>query len=148
MKKTFFDRHAEAIKSGLYEEGMINGFRKAAHAVDRRAHGYSVGQSSARVTTQECDALMRLVSIEQPRVSRKQCEKGRDYLQKHRRKLGDRERAILDNLSHFTLIDYHDAGECGLAFYVPIYRAYSKDGSSFAYYATAWQSGGGFEIVD
>ena len=142
MKQTFYDRHRAAILSGAYPEGMINGFRKAYHAVGRERKGYTTGARSAAVSYGELRILLDLIADNKPRVTDPQCAKGKAYLEKHRRKLGTREQAVLDALEYFQLIGFRDEGNNGLPFLIPVYRAVATNSRSFDYCCVAWQSGG------
>lgn len=142
MKASFYDRHRAAIQSGIYPEGMINGFRKGYHAAARAQAGWSNSATAAKVTLAECQRLIDLIAHHEPRVTAEQCAKGLAYLQKHRRKLGARELHVVDNLSHFRLIGFRDEGRNGVAFLIPVYMAVAQDGKSFCYSAASWQSGG------
>lgn len=142
MKASFYERHRAAIQSGIYPEGMINGFRKGYHAAARAQAGWSNSSTAAKVTLEQCQRLIDLIALQEPRVTAEQCAKGLAYLQKYRRKLGVRELHVIDNLDHFRLIGFNDQGRNGVAFLIPVYLAVAKDGKSFGYCAASWQSGG------
>lgn len=141
-KVSFYERHRAAIQSGIYPEGMINGFRKGYHAAHRRERAYSVGSTAAKVSTEQCAQLIHLIAQHEPRVTAEQCAKGLAWLRKHHKKLAARELHVLDNLDHFRLTGFYDIGTNGFLFIVPVYMAVSKDKKSFSYYAASWQSGG------
>jgi len=52
---------------------------------------------------------------------------------------GYREEEVLNNFSHFELVDWNDSSnyyqaQAGIKNYVPVYRVVAKDGSSFEYF--------------
>ncbi len=57
-------------------------------------------------------------------------------------------REVVDNFDHFMFEGFEDMTSSAYEWphLVPRYRVVARDGTSFVYYARAWQSGGGIEI--
>lgn len=142
-----YAKHYSTLNSGTVGESFIRGMRNAMHSQFRRARGYSVGATAAKMSDDELALLLKRIEVEKPRIEEKQTAKGLEWLRDRRNKkyFSDSDRAIVANFSHFTLEGFEDIGDRG-AFYVPIYRVHALDGSSFSYHAVAWQSGGGVEV--
>lgn len=153
-----FLQHKAAIESGAIGETFIRGFRAALHADARRSYGVSVSGVAPKISPQEVEELLTLIHTNPPKIEAVQAEKGLTWLkdkwktprgvERKNNPFGRREEYVLENFSHFSLVDFYDAGRNGWAFYLPVYRVHAKDGASFDYYAGSWQSGGnGPEII-
>jgi hypothetical protein len=158
-------KHSKPYKARLAQlegatvgESFINGMRRALHTLDRKRNKLSTSITSSGMTKEELDALLDIVYEKHPRIEDAQAAKGIAWLltkwktpngkERKHNPYGYREQQVLENFSHFTLVDFHDISRNYCAFYVPVYRVHSKDGATFDYYAAAWQSGGnGPEIV-
>jgi hypothetical protein len=98
--------------------------------------------------------LFGLISQYTPRICDEQARKGIAWLrdqwktpkgiERKRNPFSYRETVVLDNFSHFTLVDLQDAATCtaisrGLHSYLPVYRVHDTAGRSFDYVAGCWQ---------
>jgi len=81
--------------------------------------------------------------IDTKKLTPEQNEKGFKYLydlyksptgkERVNNPFGDREEEVLNNFSHFELVDWYDNGNQYYKNYVPVYRVVAKDGSGFEY---------------
>lgn len=152
----FYKRHMNAIKSGTYPEGLIQGYRRAYHSADRQRSGWSTGATAAKTKGGELSAIWEAITEHKPRVEAAQEEKGIAYLrnvwrtpkgaERQRNPFGPQEQAILEAFDHFRLVDFWDVGRHH-SFIIPVYRVVARDGSYFDYYCAAWQSGGSGPII-
>lgn len=151
-------KSAAEINSGEISESFIRGFRKALHAAQRTAQGYSTSCTAPKIAFEELDKLLTLIREKQPRVTVAQGEKGAAWLRNLYKTPKGRERLnnpfsahdvkVLENYSHFTLVDFEELNQSrGLAFWVPVYRMIAITGESFDYYAVSWQSGGNGPVI-
>jgi hypothetical protein len=147
-----FKRHMAQLNTGYYPEGFIQGLRKAMHNRDRKAMGWSTSKSFSGMNSEELDQLLERVYSEEPVIMPEQAAKGLAWLldkwktptgkERKHNPFGAREINVLENFRRFRLVDFYDAGNGYMSFYVPVYRVESITGNSFDYYAAAWQSGG------
>ena len=147
-KKTAYERYVDELKSGTVDAAFIRGFRKALHAADRDRRGYHGSRTAPKLDWQDAVHILRMLPDFAPRVGPKLERQGLEWLKDRRRKeLGDRERSVVENFSHFTLTDMYDAGNAHGCFFLPVWTVHSKDGRRFSYVAGSWQSGFGAKIV-
>lgn len=147
-----YNTHKAALESGTVGESFVNGMRRALHALDRKAANLSTSSTSSKMTRAELDDLLGMIYEKQPRIEPNQSAKGLAWLmdkwktprgvERKNNPYGYREQNVLANFSHFTLVDFYDAGNHYRSFFLPVYRVHSKDCGSFDYYAASWQSGG------
>jgi hypothetical protein len=153
-----FKRHMAQLDTGYYPEGFIQGLRKAMHNRDRKSLGWSTSKSFSGMTSEEIDALLDRISFESPVITPEQAAKGLAWLldkwktpkgrERKNNPFSSREISVLENFRRFRLVDFYNVSQAMMALYVPVYRVEAHDGSSFDYYAAAWQSGGnGPEII-
>lgn len=147
-----YNTRTAQLQTGVVGESFINGMRRAMHTLDRKRNNVSTSITASGMTREELDELLESIWQNSPTVEPSQAAKGLAWLldkwktptgkERKNSPYGARERHVLENFSHFTLVDFYDASGNDWAFFVPVYRVHSTDGSQFDYYACSWQAGG------
>ncbi len=140
-----FQKHIEAIKSGVVTKTNVIGIRKAINANERREYGYSVGSTAPNVTPSEIDQAYGLLATVKPRVTGELHDTGLKLLRSPRyAKRLSPYRSIIDDITSFHLVGYEqDDGNTS-----PRYAARDSKGREFEFVNVPWQSGGnGPQIV-
>ena len=141
------NKHLDDIKAGTVTKTNVIGIRKAINADERRARGYSVSSTCAKLSSSDVAALERALADHEPRVTGELHDSGLKLLRSPRyRKRLESVADIIEHLDSFHLVAFDRIGQAGL-YSVPVYRARGA-GRSFLFRNIAWQSGGdGPEIV-
>lgn len=129
-----YNRYVESVTSPYISEQEILNIRKVIN--------------NNRLGDHDIHELVTLMGDNEPRIEPDQAEKGLTWLmnqwktpkgkERKNNPFGYREEEVLDNFDHFTLAGLYNtatyqAREMGFHSYMPIYRVYAKDGSSFDY---------------
>jgi hypothetical protein len=140
LSKTY-RRHLAAIEADAVTKSNIIGLRKIFNMQTRRDLRLSVSRTAPRITEAEVRLLADAIAINQPRVTGELHDSGVKLLQnpRYRRRWTKAEAAIIADLDHFRLAGFEDHR---MGQHTPVYRAFSKDGRSFAFWNIPWQSGG------
>jgi hypothetical protein len=130
--------HLAAIAKGEVDKSNVTGIRKALNATARRLSGLSVSRTAAKVDGFE---LVEAVHANRPRVVGELHDSGIKLLRDRRyaKRFTYGQRDVIDNLSHFRLVDFEEVGRY---YFVPVFAVYHPDGRSFRFYNVPWQSGG------
>jgi hypothetical protein len=126
-------RHKAAVQSGRIEKTNIIGIRKAINAIERG------GEPSAMI-----DAVFKLecaIAEHRPAVVGSLHDSGLKVLRNPRyaKRWTARQQLTIANLDHFELIRFDRLGDRG-RYSVPVYRAVSRSGGSFAFRNIPWQT--------
>lgn len=135
-------RHAKAICGDDVTGSTIRGLKKIFNADWRKSGHYSVSVVAPKVTPEEAETLRELIAEKMPRITGELDASGRKLLlnRRYAKRLAPVADIIAD-LDCFRLIGFDDCGESAGNF-IPLYRAFARDGRSFAFVNVPWQSGG------
>jgi len=124
-------RHMAAVQSGKVDKTNIIGIRKAINAIERG------GESDAMVNA--VFELERAIAERPPIVTGRLHDSGLKVLRNPRyaKRWSQRQDLTISNLDHFELIRFDRIGRWQS---VPVYRAVSRSGGSFAFRNIPWQT--------
>lgn len=139
-----FHAHLDAIRAGEVTKTNVIGLRKTLNAAERISAGYSVSITTPKAAYDH-DALADMTQALhdlKPRIVGALHDSGVKMLQSKRyaKQLANYA-DIIAELDHFRLVGFEMIGSRLMKAF-PVYRAYARNGTSFAFYVIPWQSGG------
>lgn len=126
-------RHMAAVTAGKVEKTNVIGIRKAINAMER-------GNWPAAMIDAQFE-LEQAIAERRPTVAGALHETGLKVLQnpRYKKRWSQRQQLTIANLDHFELIRFDRIGR-GFRYSVPVYRAVSRSGGSFAFRNIPWQT--------
>lgn len=133
------EKHLAAIRAGTVTKSNVIGIRKAFNAFERERAGYGNSTTAPRMTADDYSAIECALRENPPRVAGELHDSGLKVLRNPRyaKRWTERQAGIIDKLDHFKLAGFEwiDATHC-----VPVYRAVTGAGDSFAFRNLPWQT--------
>lgn len=126
-------RHMAAVQSGVVEKTNVIGIRKAINSMEQ-------GRETD-TTTQAIFQLEQAIAERRPTVAGALHDSGLKVLRNPRyaKRWTQRQQLTISNLDHFELLRFDRIGR-GFRYSVPVYRAVSRSGGSFAFRNIPWQT--------